>query len=115
VTGFKPGDWVHVEFDGEVVEHSALHAEVTVQPKKISGPYGVPENWCTLIRPPLKVGDVLTANDPEPPLQTVLFLRNRNAVQRFREGWCPTYGEDRIEWNNLASIGARVLYLDADL
>lgn len=82
----RPGDRVHVEFDG-IYRHDVddrMHISVTDAYFCL-----VPTDAATLtvLRAPLQVGDVLTADDPEPPEGTVVIDRLGNAAKRYLNGW----------------------------
>ena len=88
MTAFKPGDEVDVAVRAKVVQSGALSTQV-----HYSDPYsGERETWvatriCTLVRPPLQQNDVLTADDPEPPEDTVIRSARGGVWVRGEFAW----------------------------
>jgi hypothetical protein len=118
VTGFKAGDRVHVEFDGWV---SSISLGIDQDDFCVVGPewattdvwFKLPLSVCTLIRPPLKVGDVVTALDPEPPRDVILRSNTTRCAWHHDDGalaWTRTGGDRAYQWRDVPGT-LTVLYV----
>ena len=110
MSGFKSGDRVHVEFDAEVSEPMKYSPDYIAFKCKGVEIGALPGEFFTLVRPPLRVGDILTADDPEPPEGTV--VRTRRGITCERVGlWYRIRYDQGLDWEDVDKIGAIVLYV----
>lgn len=120
MTDIKPGDRVHVEYDGtveeivgtveEIVGYSGGFQLVLRQSNGLT--VRVPTDWCTLIASPLRVGDILDADAAEPPVGTVVIDSEGDPWKRNRGyGWDLAAG-GVAHWATVRDNGPlRVAYL----
>lgn len=99
-----------------------VHYEATVRVVGDDGTYyAPPEGWqpgegagwlhpdrFEVIEEPLRVGDVITADSPEPPDGTTIMDQNGECARRCGELWHTTWGAPRT-WEELVrvQIGSR--------